>query len=202
MNFKNVMSNEILKAGDSLVVNIPAISAGCETSANMTSATMIFTDYGSFMRAVIKTRVKDEHTRNDIYHDFFLSLVKKPIPENISNIKSYLYKAICNDICDSIRKLQCYDKHIQKHGQRKGSDLSEPPADEKLTISDEACRMFEIIETNLTSGEANVIKLKYQKELNNNEIAESLNIGGPSVSTYFSTGLKKLRKIIKNEERE
>jgi len=182
------------------VVNIPAISAGCETSENMASATLIFADYGSFIRAVINTRVKDEHLRNDIYHDFFLSLVKNPMPENISNIKSYLYRAICNDICDSIRKLKCYDRHIQKHGQRKGTDFSEPPADERPTISDEASKMFEIIETCLTSSEANVIKLKYQKELNNNEIAESLNIGGPSVSTYFSTGLKKLRKIIKNEE--
>ncbi|MCF7955907.1 MAG: sigma-70 family RNA polymerase sigma factor [Phycisphaerae bacterium] len=191
-----------MEAGDSLVVNIPEISAGCETSENMASATMIFADYGSFIRSVINTRVKDVHLRNDVYHDFFLSLVRNPIPDNISNIKSYLYKAICNDICDSIRKLKCYDRHIQKHGQRKGIYLSEPPADERLTISDEACRMFEIIETNLTYGEANVIKLKYQKELNNNEIAESLNIGGPSVSTYFSTGLKKLRKIINNEERE
>ena len=196
------MSHEILKAGDSLVVNIPAISARSETSGNMTSATMLFADYGSFIRAVINTRVKDEHLRNDIYHDFFLSLVRKPIPDNISNVKSYLYRAICNDICDSIRKLECYERHIQKHSQRKGSDLSAPAADERLTISDETCRMFEIIETNLTSGEANVIKLKYQKDLNNNEIAESLNIGGPSVSTYYSTGLKKLRKIINDEERE
>lgn len=184
------------------MVNIPAISARSETSGNMASATMLFADYGSFIRAVINTKVKDEHLRNDIYHDFFLSLVRKPIPDNISNVKSYLYRAICNDICDSIRKVECYERHIKKHSQRKGSDLSAPAADERLTISDEACRMFEIIETNLTSGQANVIKLKYQKELNNNEIAESLNIGSASVSTYFSTGLKKLRKIINDEERE
>ncbi len=184
------------------MVNINTISDRCGTSGNMASATMLFADYGSFIRTVINTRVKDEHLRNDIYHDFFLSLVRKPIPENVSNVKSYLYRAICNDICDSMRKLECYERYIWKHSQRKEGDLSEPPADERLEIWDEACRMFEIIETNLTSGEANVIKLKYQKELSNNEIAESLNIGGPSVSTYFSTGLKKLREIIKNEEQE
>lgn len=184
------------------MVNIPANVAKSESSENMTAATMIFAEYGGFIRTVINTKVRDEYLRNDIYHDFFLSMVRKPIPENISDVKSYLYRAICNDVYDSTRKVECYGKHIQKHSQEKRGDLSEPAADEKLTISDEACRMFEIIETKLTSGQARVMKLKYQKELSNNEIAESLNIGSPSVSTYFSTGLKKLREIIKNEEKK
>lgn len=184
------------------MVNVPGIVAKSESSENMTSATMIFAEYGGFIRTVINTKVRDGHLRNDIYHDFFLSLVRRPISENVSDVKSYLYRAICNDVYDSIRKLECYGRHIQKHTLEKGGDLSEPAADERLTISDEAYRIFEVIETKLTSGEAKVMKLRYKKELSNNEIAESLNIGSPSVSTYFSTGLKKLREIIKNEERK
>lgn len=176
------------------------VMSQCDSSNNVRSAAEIFNEYGPFIRTVINCRVRDGHLRNDIYHDFFLSLIRKPISEEVANLKSYLYRAICNDIYDAKRKLDRYERHLYRHRQLPGRAKSAFAADKGLAEADEACKLFEVIEMQLSSSEAKVLKLRYKNELNNSEIAECLNVGHASVSTYMSTGLKKLREIIKKDK--
>lgn len=184
------------------MVIMSTVMSQCDSSNNVRLATKIFDEYGYFIRTVINCRMRNEHCRNDIYNDFFLSLVRRPIPEEIANVKSYLYRAICNDICDAKRRLDRYEQHLHRHRQLPGRAKSAVAADKGLTDTDEACKLFEVIEMQLSSSEAKVLKLRYKNELNNSEIAECLNVGHASVSTYMSTGLKKLREIIKKDRRD
>jgi len=177
-------------------------SSKCNFSDNTKSAAQIFADHGSFIQTVINCRVKDRHLRKDIYHDFFLELVKRPIPADISNIKSYLYKAVCNDIYDAMRKIKRYKQHLFNNQMLSDRVLVEPAVDDCLIASEEARKMFKIIETNLPSKQADVLKLRHQKDLSNSEIAKNLNVGRSTVSVYYSTGIKKLRGILEKETSE
>ena len=182
---------------------MPMIISQCDSSNNVKLATKIFDEYGNFIRTVVNCRLRDEHLRNDIYQDFFLSLVRRPIPEEVTNMKSYLYRAICNDIYDAKRRLNRYEQHLQKHRQLAATVGLAFAPDKSLVDAEEVCKLFDIIETQLSSSEAKALKLRYQSELNNPEIAERLNVGHATVSTYMSTGLKRLREMItKGQERE
>ena len=92
-----------------------------DCSENVESAGRIFSEYGDFIYNVIYSQVEDEHLAKDIYQDYFLSLVSKPIPDDIKNVKAYIYRMIRNDIIDAIRRTQRYRKMIEKyvHGSKK-----------------------------------------------------------------------------------
>lgn len=174
----------------------------CDSSNSVRLAAKIFDEHGSFIRAVINCRLRDEHLRSDVYHDFFLSLVRKPIPEEVTNIKGYIYRAICNDIYDAKRRLNRYEQHLQQHRQICETAAADFASDKSLVDTEEICKLFDIIDMQLSSSEAKALKLRYQSELSNIEIAERLNVSHATVSTYMSTGLKKLREMItKGQER-
>ena len=89
-----------------------------ETTAcqnNVGPATEVFTEHRDFIHMVIYSQVKNKSRADDIFQDFFLSLVSKPIPQNVKNIKSYLYRAISNDIVDTQRQVERYREQIKKY---------------------------------------------------------------------------------------
>ncbi len=181
---------------------MPMVTSQCDSSNNVRLAAKIFDEYGNFVRTVINCQVRNEHLRNDIYQDFFLSLVRRPISEEVTNVKSYLYRAICNDIYDAKRRLGCYKRHLQQHQQLSDRAKSASASDKRLIDAENVCQIFEIIETQLSSSRAKALKLRYQRDLSNPEIAGHLNVSQASVNTYISMGLKKLRAIIKKDGRE
>ncbi|MHC4792547.1 MAG: RNA polymerase sigma factor, partial [Planctomycetota bacterium] len=66
--------------------------------SNVNHAAKIFSEYGDFIRGVIRYQVGNDAQADDLFQDFFLSLVSRPVPADIQNIKKYLYRAITNDI--------------------------------------------------------------------------------------------------------
>lgn len=166
-------------------------------SQNLQIAEDIFTEYSSYIKNIIRCRVNDKHLRNDIYNDLFLALMNKPFPVEVRKPQAYLYRTVCNCINDALRKVERYQNHLYQHNLeaiRKSSQPSQPDASTSLTAS---VRLFDVVELSLTPCHANVIKLKYHKKLTNAEIAKKLNIGKGTVRAYCSSGLKKLRKVLR-----
>jgi DNA-directed RNA polymerase specialized sigma24 family protein len=64
---------------------------------NVGLAAKIFAEYGDFIRMVIRYKVKNEAQADDLFQDFFLSLVVSPLPagehsgRNILMGQSFLY---------------------------------------------------------------------------------------------------------------
>ena len=83
-------------------------------SENVNSATKIFDEYGDFIYSVIRYKVKDEASAEDLYQDFFLSLVSSPIRKEVKDMKSYLYRAIINKIFDTKRQAIAVWLHNKK----------------------------------------------------------------------------------------
>jgi len=75
-----------------------------DISGNIQRASLIFFEYSDFIRSVIRYRIYDKSRIEDLYQDFFLSLVLRPIPSSVRNIKSYIYRVISCDIKDQIRQ--------------------------------------------------------------------------------------------------
>ncbi len=79
------------------------IKHGYDVSGNVQRATAIFFEHDDFIRAVIRYKIKDESRAEDLLHNFFLSLVSRPIPAEVQDIRGYIYRAITNDVTDHVR---------------------------------------------------------------------------------------------------
>ena len=163
---------------------------------NIETANVIFQQYQKKLRQAIASQVNDKTTIDDILHDFYLSLVNKPIPANLNNIKGYLYRAVRNDMFDAADKNKRYYKRNKKYAEihLRYHEIKKP--DEIAAIADETDRLFKIVEEILLPHEIKAIKQRYQKEMDTAEAAEEMLVSKRTFSHYICSALKKIRKFI------
>jgi len=157
----------------------------------------VFTEYGSFIRAVVRSQVQNEAQADDIFQDFFLSLISKPVPKGVKNIKSYLYRAIINDVVDAVRRAEKYQSRIKKYSEQLNYSINKTdPRNALLDEEEELDNMFALIKGRLPSSESQAIALRYRSHHSIKEVAEKMGVNHRSVSRYISVGLQKVRQFL------
>ena len=164
---------------------------------NVGIATEIFTQYRDFIHMVICSQVKNESHADDLFQDFFLSLVSKPIPQNVKNIKSYLYRAISNDIVDTQRQAERQKEKIKKYKERCNFSINKSGPENALIKDEQMNKMFDLIKDRLTSSQSQAITLRYVTNHTIKEVAEEMGVKSTSASRYICTGLRKIRRSFK-----
>jgi len=165
-------------------------------------AAEVFDRYGDEIRAVIHFNVKDKAKADDIFQDFFVSIVRKPIPTGVQDIRGYLYRAVTNDVIDVSRQIKNHQGHIQKYAVcRKHSEIPKDP--QKTAIQVEGTKkMFRLIESRLPKREAEVVVQRYGHGLSIKDTAEKMNVNTRIVSRYLTVALKKMREFVSEKEDE
>jgi RNA polymerase sigma-70 factor (ECF subfamily) len=164
--------------------------------SSVARAAEIFSEYGDFIRAVIRYKIKNETVANDLLQDFFLSLVAKPVPHGVQNVRSYLYRAIINDIVDAARRAEKYKTRMKKYAECLNYSINKNSPENALIEAEETCKMFKLIEGWLRRSEAEVISLRYRSNYNIEEVAKKINVDSRTVSRYISAGLSKIRQYL------
>jgi RNA polymerase sigma factor (sigma-70 family) len=169
---------------------------------NMSNARKLFIEYGDFIYGVIRFNIKDEFEAEDVFHDIFLYFVSKPMPKDIRNMKCFLYRVVSDKTKDAIRRIDRYNRRIQRYAQDlQFYDEREP--EHSAIDKEETEKMFTLMRKKLSPKEAKAIRLKYLKDNKIGTVAQKMGIQRRSVSRYLSVGLKKARKVMKaNEGRE
>jgi len=171
-------------------------STNIDSHANsVNAAAHVFAKYGDFIRAAIRYHVGNEVQVDDLFQDFFLELVSTPVPPGIQNVKSYLYRAITNDIIDSTRRVKRYRSHVRKYARRLGHSTGRTCPQDVLIKAEETDRMFELIEMQLRRTENQAITLRYRNNNNVKEVAGRMNVSTGAARRYLSVGLSKLRLL-------
>jgi RNA polymerase sigma factor (sigma-70 family) len=166
-------------------------------SVNITAK--IFAEHSDFIYAIIYYKVRDKAQADDIYQDFFLSLVAKPVPTGIKDIRSYLYRAITNDIIDANRRVDRYQARIRKYAEV-FNYVTNNNTPEKTLITEEDGEIFKLIGRCLPSSEARAIKLRFKNNRDITEVAAKMSVDKRSVSRYISVGLKKIRHFLRTRK--
>jgi RNA polymerase sigma factor (sigma-70 family) len=164
--------------------------------SNVERATEIFSEYGDFILGVIRYQASNHALADDLFQDFFLSLVSKPIPQNIQNVKSYLYRAITNDIADAARRVEKYRARMHKYAECLNYSINKSNPEDALIEIEQINKMFKLIEGCLPHSEAQAIALRYRHNYSIKEVAEKIHVNRRSVSRYISAGLSKLRQFL------
>jgi DNA-directed RNA polymerase specialized sigma24 family protein len=149
-------------------------------------ATEVFQRYGDDIRAIIHFNVKDKSKADDIFQEFFVSIIHKPIPSGIEDVKAYVYRAVTNDVIDLFRQTKNHRDHLHKYAEcRKKSVIPEDP--QKIAIQVESTKkMFQRF------GHGFSIK----------DTAKRMHVNKRFVSRYLSIALKKMRQIVLENEEE
>ena len=161
-------------------------------SSNVDRAAEIFSKYEDFILAVIRYRVGNNAQADDLFQDLFLSLVSKPIPPGIQNIKSYLYKAITNDIIDAARRVENYKTLMHKYFESIDYSINKNTPENALIKKEELDKMLALIKGRLPHSEAQVITLRFRDNFSIKEIAQKMHVNSRTVSRYISVGLSKV----------
>ena len=168
--------------------------------ANVSLAAKVFAEYGDFIYGIIYYKVKNVAQADDLYQDFFLSLVSNPIPSSVKNIKSYLYKAITNDIIDASRQMERYKTLINKYANHLNFSINKNDSKRASIKEKQINEIFELLSGQLSPSEAKAITLRYRERCSINEVAEKMDVKKETVSRYICTGLKKIRQIFKKKQ--
>lgn len=167
-----------------------------DVKSNVARAAEIFSLHSDFIRAVIRYRIGDKTLVDDLYQDFFLSLVSRPIPPDVRNIKNYLYRAIINDSFDAVRRVEQYQDRIHRYAKRVENPINKNHPENALIETEETEKMLRMIELLLPSSESRAVTLKFENNSGIGEVAKQMAVNKRSASRYISVGLKKLRQFV------
>ena len=163
-------------------------------------AAEVFKRYSDEIRAIIHFNVKDESKADDIFQEFFVSIVRKPIPSGIQDIRSYLYTAVTNDVIDASRQIKNHHDHVQKYAEcRKHFVIPEDPQNTAIHMEN-TNKMFQLIENRLPKRQAEVIVQRYGYGLSTTDTAEKMNTDKRIISRYLTAALKKMREFVPENE--
>ena len=166
-----------------------------DAQGNVERAAGIFDKYGDFIRSLIRFHIRNEPEADDVFQDFFLLLVAKPIPLEVENVKGFLYKLIYDTAKDAYRRINRYQSRIDRYTKR-NLHFAESHPDTELISVEETKKMFNLIERQLPPHEASAVILRYRENYNTGEVAEMMGIKQRSVSRYVSVGLKKIGNVV------
>ncbi len=164
---------------------------------NVNVAAKLFMEYGDYIRAVIRCQVEDETKVDDLFQDFFLSLIVNPLPADVRNIKSFLYRAVTNDIINAVQRAENYQNKMLKYSNRFNYPIYKKTPEDVAIESEEINRIFELIEMRLRRSEAQAITFRYRNNYNIKEVAMKMNLSSGSVRKYIYVGLSKIRQLLK-----
>lgn len=160
----------------------------------------LFDEHGHAIRAVIRSQVNNQSEVDDIFQNFFLELVRKPVPPHVQNVRRYLYRAVKNDVLDLARRNKCHNTRLLKYAQCKKSLPPQVGPPEKLILSEEIHNVFQTINTALRTHEADAIFYRYREGESTTGAAERMGINTRSLSRYLCIGLKELRTLLVENE--
>jgi len=149
---------------------------------------------------VIRYHVKNENQADDLFQDFFLSLVANPLPADVRNIRSFLYRAITNDIINAVQRGENYQNKMLKYAKRLNHSINNKTPENIVIEVEETNRMFELIEMRLRRSYARAITSRYRNNCNIKEIAKKMNVGSESAKKYIIRALAKMRRLLTNNK--
>ena len=136
----------------------------------------IIVEYENFIRLIIRTQNITNISEDDLFQDFYIALASKGIPENIRNMKCFLYKSIIYHLCDSRQRLKLYEKKINNYQKNFTFKDNKTEPKSALLIEEEYNNIFEFIKQITPKKKYMAITLRYRDGYSISEVADKMGI--------------------------
>ena len=169
---------------------------GEEIRKRVGHAAEVFDRYGDEIRAIIDFSVQDGSKVDDIFQDFFVSVVEKPIPPDIEDIRAYLYRAVTNDVVDVFRLAKIHRDSVQRYVECRECRMVQKDPQNIAIQAEETERMLQLIENQLAKREAKAVIQRYSRGLSTADTAEEMRVDKRSVARYLTAAIRKMRGFV------
>lgn len=190
----------IFEAGSGAQMSLAFIKETNNPPANLAYAEEVFAEHGDFVQRILRFHVRNQVEREDLFQDFFLELISRPIPEDVQNVRGYIYHVVYDNIKDAFRRIERYQKKLHRYAEHRRHIIEDRPEND-LIETEEIEKMFELIHRHLPKNEAKAMEQRYKHNCNTSETAAKMGVKPKSVSRYLSAGAKKLRRVLSISER-
>jgi len=160
----------------------------------------IYEEDGNFIRKVIQVRAGNQLSGDDVFQSLFLRLLEKPIPCELGDRRSFLYRMITNNMINEVHRVKAYKKRISRYSHLQPSKARVRDTYEKVAQANEFDYIMHIINNSLPSQIATALKLHYKKDYANGAIAQVMSVKEETGRKYIRRGLKKLREIFESSQ--
>ena len=172
-----------------------------EVTEKVEVAAKIIGKYETLIRAIIRLHTDNDYDADDIFQDFFLSLVNKPIPLSPKDTKAYLAQAAINDVFDAIRRRKNYRQHLTQYYQSSKYRRNTQGTPQSIILqAEEIQKLFDLVKERLATRETEAVLQKYRCGLNTSEAAEEMGINTMSFDRYVCVGMKKLSEFVSRKK--
>ncbi len=171
--------------------------ASSESRDNVSVVTQIFEEYGEFIREIIQRWSPAD--MEDLFQDFFLFLVSKPIPDYVQNIKGYICRALTNDIHDFFRQSTSYRARLKRYAGMLRYVLPVKTGSQTCMDQDTAEHIFRLAEKRLPPYLARTFRLHFREQCNIREISARIGVPPRAVSVYLSKAVKYVRECVERD---
>jgi len=160
-------------------------------------AAEIFQAHGDFIRLVIRFQADRRSEEEDLFQQFFLEMIRRPIPANVANIRSYLYRAVVHHILNSARARKARRRAVKKYAKKSRISINICPVGNAfLDETQEKGSAFAWVVRRLQRRHAKALLLRYRDNYTVGQIAASMGVNARTVSRYLSDGIRELRKPV------
>jgi RNA polymerase sigma factor (sigma-70 family) len=167
---------------------------GQDKTEAIRAATAVFDRYGGFIRAVLRFQAGRRLDDTDLYQEFFLVLVHKPMPADVRHVKSFLYRAVTNYVLDLLRKKASYQRNLKKYAEEIRISINNRPSRNAFLDEEEKNAAVAYLSRLLQDREAQAFVLRYRDNCSIPEIAARMGVDRRTVSRYLAESLRKLRR--------
>ncbi|MEN6424166.1 MAG: sigma-70 family RNA polymerase sigma factor [Phycisphaerales bacterium] len=155
-------------------------------------ADAIFAEYGGFIRTIIRVQAGAKLDEEDLYQEFYLVLLRKPIPADVQNVEGYLYCAIVHHVVNTIRFQERYAQNVKKYAKETRISINTEGSEDAFTSEEQKQTAVARLTRYLPGREAQAFVLRYRDDCSILEIATRMGINRRTVSRYLSESLRRL----------
>jgi RNA polymerase sigma factor (sigma-70 family) len=157
------------------------------------AATVIFAEHGDFIRTVIRFQAGKGLDVEDLYQEFYLALIRQPVPSDVMNVRSYLYRVLIHHVIDAARRRKNYSHVLKKYAEETQISVNNRLARNAIVDEEQRSAAVTHLAGQLQDRRAQAFVLKYRDNCSLLEIAVKMGINKRTVSRYLSESLRKLR---------
>jgi RNA polymerase sigma factor (sigma-70 family) len=163
---------------------------------NVAAAAKIFEKHGGFIYSVIRYKTSDKSLVDDLFQDFFLALAANSVSLEGPKLRAFLYRAIVNDIRDSVRRIERYRNLLKKYAKNREFAVNNQETKIASSVEERVEAIMKNAWDSLSPKETTAISLRYLSGHSIAEVAEKMRVKPASVSRYICIGLDKMRQSL------
>ena len=143
------------------------------------------------------TLLFDEAESKDVVSEVFASLLGGKVVMRADNAKAFLLASVRHRCMNVLQHKQVHERFARLFTEDTDALVSGNTMEEQLQMEE----LMRYVRENLSPMEQNVFRLRYQREMTCQEVAEALNVSRQTVHTHLKQSVEKIRKYFNSSSK-